>query len=59
MLALKLEGEVICKMPAFVISAEQPKGVRIPDLERPEVENTLSPRLANASPSTQVSVPLY
>ena len=36
-LALELEGEVIRQMAAFVVSAEQPKRVGIPDLQRPEV----------------------
>lgn len=41
MLALKLEGEVVGQMTALVVSSEQPKRVRIPDLQRPEVQNAL------------------
>jgi len=33
----ELEGEVICKMPAFMIATEEEEGVRVPDLERPQV----------------------
>lgn len=42
MLAFELEGEVVCKMATFVVSSEEPQGVWVPDLERPQVENTLS-----------------
>ena len=34
-LALALEGEVIGKMAAFVITSEKPESIRIPDLQRP------------------------
>lgn len=37
MLALQLEGEVIREMPAFVVASEQPKAVRVPDLQGPEI----------------------
>lgn len=37
--AFELEGEVIGQMAAFVVSAKQPEGLGIVDLERPEVEN--------------------
>lgn len=40
-LALKLEGEVVGQMPAFVVAAQQPEGVWIPDFERPDVQYTL------------------
>lgn len=40
-LALKLEGEVIGQMATFVVTAHEPESVRVPDLEGPEVENTL------------------
>src|SRR5262245_1952497 len=38
-LAFQLESEVVGQMPALVVSAEQPKGVGIPDLESPQVQN--------------------
>lgn len=41
MLALQLEGEVISQMATFVVTAHKPESVGIPDLEGPEVENTL------------------
>jgi hypothetical protein len=34
-LALELECEVISQMSAFVVSAEQPERVGVPDLQRP------------------------
>lgn len=40
-LALEFEGEVVCQMPALVVSSQQPERVGVPNLERPEVENTL------------------
>jgi hypothetical protein len=36
-LALQLEGKIVGQMPAFVVAAQQPKGVRIPDLKRPDI----------------------
>lgn len=40
-LAFKLEGEVVGKVAALMVAPEQPEGVGIPDLERPEVEDAL------------------
>ena len=40
-LALQLEGEVVSKMTAFVVASEEPEGVRVPDLERPEIQDAL------------------
>ena len=40
-LAFELESEVVCQVPAFVIASKEPKGIWIPDLERPQVENAL------------------
>jgi hypothetical protein len=37
----KTEGEVVCQMAAFVVSTEEEKGVGIPNLECPEIQNTL------------------
>jgi hypothetical protein len=34
-LAFELECEVISQMSAFVVAAEQPERVRVPDLQRP------------------------
>lgn len=40
-LALELECEVVGQMSAFVVSAKKPERVRVPDLQRPEVEDAL------------------
>jgi hypothetical protein len=40
-LAFELECEVISQMSAFVVSAEQPKRVRVPNLQGPQVKNAL------------------
>ena len=40
-LALKLEGEVVGQMATLVVTTHEPEGVGVPDLEGPEVENTL------------------
>lgn len=40
-LTLQFEGEVICQMPALVVTSQQPQRIRVPDLQGPEVENTL------------------
>lgn len=34
-LALQLEGEIVCEMPAFMVSSQEPQGVGIPNLKRP------------------------
>lgn len=41
MLAFELEGEVVGEMATFVVSPKKPKGVGIPDLERPQIQNAL------------------
>lgn len=40
-LALKLEGEVVGQMATLVVTTHKPEGVGVPNLEGPEVENTL------------------
>ena len=35
--ALELEGEIICKMSAFMVASQEPKCVGVPDLESPEI----------------------
>lgn len=40
-LAFELECEVIGQMTAFVVAAEQPERVGVPDLQGPEVQNAL------------------
>lgn len=40
-LTLKLEGEVICQMPTFVIAPEEEEGIWVPDLEGPDIQNAL------------------
>jgi len=42
MFAFQLESEVVCQMSALVIASEQPKGVGVPNFQRPEIQNTLS-----------------
>jgi hypothetical protein len=39
--ALELEGEVVRQVATFVVSAEQPEGVGIVNLERPQVQHAL------------------
>ncbi|SRR6266404_2420123 len=36
-------------MPAFVVAAEEEDGIRVPDLERPQIEYTLHSRLDKAA----------
>jgi hypothetical protein len=38
----EFEGEVVRQMSTFVITAKQKEGVRVPDLERPEVQHALT-----------------
>ena len=45
MFALKLEGEIVCQMPALVISSEQPQRIWVPYLEGPEIQDALSSML--------------
>jgi hypothetical protein len=40
-LALELKGKVICQMATLVVTTHEPESVGVPDLEGPEVENTL------------------
>jgi hypothetical protein len=40
-LALQLEGKVIGQMATLVVTTHEPESVGVPDLESPEVENTL------------------
>jgi hypothetical protein len=37
----KLEGEIICEMPAFVIATEEKECIGVPNLERPQVQYAL------------------
>lgn len=48
MFALEFEGEIVREMPAFMVSSQQPQGVRIPYLQGPEVEHTLGASSATA-----------
>ena len=41
MLTFELECEVVGQMAALVVSSEKPEGVGVPDLQRPEVQDTL------------------
>lgn len=40
-LAFEFECEVVCQVSAFMVSTKQPECVRIPDLQRPEIQHTL------------------
>lgn len=39
--ALELESEVVRQMPTFVVTPQEPERIRIPDLESPEIQDTL------------------
>lgn len=41
MFTFKLECEIVCQMPALVVSSKQPQSIRIPYLKRPEVQDAL------------------
>ena len=41
MLAFQLEGEIIRQMPAFVVTSKEPERIRVPDLQRPQVQHRL------------------
>lgn len=45
-LALELEGEVIGQVAALVVAAQQPEGLGIVDLERPQVQDALDAEVA-------------
>lgn len=38
---LELEGEVFCQMAGFVVTTQQPDRVGVPNLQSPEIQNTL------------------
>lgn len=46
-LTLKLKSKVIGQMSALVVSAKKPQGIWVPDLQRPEVENTLNTEISS------------
>jgi hypothetical protein len=48
-LALQLEGEVVRQMTAFVVTPQQPKRIRVPNLQCPEVENALWSQIVRGS----------
>jgi hypothetical protein len=39
--AFELECEIVCQMSALVVASEQPQGIGVPYLERPEIQNAL------------------
>lgn len=41
-LALQLEGEVVCQMPTFVVASQEPKCIGVPYLQSPEIEHALA-----------------
>jgi hypothetical protein len=45
-LAFQLEGEVVRKMAALMVSSQEPQRVGIVDLERPKVEDTFYAEVA-------------
>lgn len=57
-LALQLEREIIGQVATLVVAAQEPKGVRVPDLQTPKVEHTLS-KSAKYPVSTWDAIPRY
>lgn len=55
-LALELEGEVVCQVTAFVVSSEQPQGLGVVDLQRPEVQDALDAEVATVDVVAQEEV---
>lgn len=39
--ALQLKGKEVCQLFTLVVTAQQPERIGIPDLQRPEIQNTL------------------
>lgn len=39
--ALELEGKVFCQVATLMVTTQQPKRLRVPDFQRPEIQNTL------------------
>lgn len=58
MLAFELEREVVGEMSAFVVSAKQPEGVGVPNLQRPKIEDALSVVSRNHWRSMALKLPL-
>jgi hypothetical protein len=59
-LALELEGEVICQMATLVVTTHEPESVGVPDLESPKIENTLHIMSVLRSPEGRVGdIPRY
>lgn len=56
MLAFQLECEVVREMAALMISTEKPESVGVPDLQRPEVQNTLNTEVASIDVISQEKV---
>lgn len=40
-LTLQFESEVVCQVATLMVTPQKPKRIRIPNLQSPEVENTL------------------
>lgn len=43
---LQLEREVVCQVATLVVTPQQPKRVGIPDLQSPEIQNALRPKIS-------------
>ena len=56
-LALELEGEVVRQVAALVVAAQQEQRVRVPHLERPQVQHALYPSVRRGPPSRATGVP--
>lgn len=56
-LALELEGEVIGQMATFVVPAQQPEGLGIVYLERPQVQDAFDAEIASVDVVAQEQIP--
>jgi hypothetical protein len=55
-LTLEFEGEVICEMATFVVSAQQEQGIGVPYLETPQVEHALDTKVPSIDVVAQEEV---
>jgi hypothetical protein len=59
MLALKLEGKVICQMSALVVSTKQPKAVGLPDSQWPEGKDALNTEVSSVNVISQKQISCF
>jgi hypothetical protein len=55
-LAFQLESEVVGQVAALVVTTEQPQGVGIVNLERPQIQNALDAEVSSVDVITQEKV---